>query len=184
MPQKTNPNAGSRSSREPAFLVLGKFRRPHGVRGEIPLELYSELLELLEPGQLVYMGEQHQPLTVEASRWKQDLLLLKFTNLDDRTAVESLTNELVYVKPSQLPELENDEYYFHQLIGLKVSDDEGADLGVLTEILQTGANDVFVVINEAGEETLIPDTEEVILEIDVNGGQMRVAKMKWYGEGD
>ena len=184
MPQKTNPNAGSRSSSEPAFLVIGKLRRPHGVRGEIPLELYSELLELLDPEQTVYVGDHHQPLTVEASRWKQDLLLLKFHTLDDRTAVESLTNSLVFVKSSQLPPLEEGELYYHQLIGLDVYDEEGENLGVLTEILQTGANDVYLVTNEAGEETLIPDTEEAILEIDMDAGRMKVARLKWYGEGD
>jgi 16S rRNA processing protein RimM len=184
MPQNTNPNAGSRSSSEPAFLVVGKLRRPHGVRGEIPLELYSELLELLDPEQTVYIGERHQPLTIEASRWKQDLLLLKFRSLDDRTAVEPLTNALVYVESDQLPSLEAGEYYYHQLIGLKIYDEAGDYLGILTEVLQTGANDVYLVTNEAGEETLIPDTEEAVLEIDVDHSRMTVAKLKWYGEGD
>ena len=184
MPQKTNSNAGSRSSSEPAFLIVGKLRRPHGVQGEIPLELFSELLELLNPGCTVYLGDHHQPLTIEANRWKQDLLLLKFRNLDDRTAVEALTNELVFVESSQLPPLDDGEYYLHQLIGLAVYDEEGDSLGVLTEILQTGANDVYLVTNEAGEETLIPDTDEAILEIDMDAGKMRVAKLKWYGEGD
>jgi 16S rRNA processing protein RimM len=183
MPQKKNPNAGSRSSSEPAFLLVGKFRRPHGVRGEIPLELFSELLELLAPDQTVYIGNRHQPLIVQDSRWKQDLLLLKFHDLDDRTAVEALTNELVYVKTSELPPLDEGEYYYHQLIGLDVYEEE-VYLGVLREILQTGANDVFLVTDEAGNETLIPDTDEAILEIDVDAGRMRVAKMKWYGEGD
>lgn len=183
MPQKMKPNAGSRSSSEPAFLVVGKLRRPHGVQGEIPLELFSELLELLEPEQTVYVGERHQPLVVKDSRWKQDLLLLKFHNMDDRTAVEGLTNDLVYVKTSQLPPLDEGEYYYHQLIGLDVYEEEDY-LGVLTEILQTGANDVYLVTDEAGKETLIPDTDEVVLDIDVNAGIMRVAKMKWYGEGD
>jgi 16S rRNA processing protein RimM len=183
MPQKMKPNAGSRSSSEPAFLVVGKLRRPHGVQGEIPLELFSELLELLEPEQTVYVGERHQPLVVKDSRWKQDLLLLKFHNMDDRTAVEGLTNDLVYVKTSQLPPLDEGEYYYHQLIGLDVYEEEDY-LGVLTEILQTGANDVYLVTDVAGKETLIPDTDEVVLDIDVNAGIMRVAKMKWYGEGD
>ena len=152
MPQKKNPNAGSRSSSEPAFLLVGKFRRPHGVRGEIPLELFSELLELLAPDQTVYVGNRHHPLIVQDSRWKQDLLLLKFYDLDDRTAVEALTNELVYVKTSELPPLDEGEYYYHQLIGLDVYEEE-VYLGVLREILQTGANDVFLVTDEAGNET-------------------------------
>ena len=177
------PNAGSRSSSEPAFLVVGKLRRPHGVQGEIPLELFSKLLELLDPEQTVFVGERHQPLLVEASRWKNDLLLLKFHDLDDRTAAEALTNALVYVKTSQLPSLDEGEYYYHQLIGLDVYEEEEF-LGVLTEVLQTGANDVYLVTDAAGKETLIPDTDEVILEINADAGVMRVAKLKWFGEGD
>ena len=184
MPQKKQQNAGSRSFSEPAFLVIGKFRRPHGVRGEIPLELFSALVDLLAPECTLYIGENHQPLTIQANRWKQELLLLKFLGLDDRTDVEAFTNQLVYVKPDQLPPLDDGEYYYHQMIGLDVENEDGENLGVLTEILQTGANDVFIIINEDGKETLIPDTEEAVLKIDIKAGRMRVAKMKWYGEGD
>jgi len=78
MPQTSEDYAGSQPNREPAFLVLGKLRRAHGVKGEIPLELYTQLTELLVPGSEVFVGEEHQPLTIESTRWKSDLLLLKF----------------------------------------------------------------------------------------------------------
>lgn len=182
--KKMNVNAGSRSSSEPAFLLLGKLRRPHGVRGEIPLELFSDLTELLDPECQVFVGEAHQQLRVESNRWKQDLLLLKFFDLNDRTAVEALTNELIYVKSDQLPPLDDGEYYDHQLVGLKVYEEGGIYLGILTEVLQTGANDVYLITDESGKETLIPDTEGTILGINLDEGSMRVAKLEWYGKGD
>jgi 16S rRNA processing protein RimM len=184
MPQTSEDYAGSQPNSEPAFLVLGKLRRAHGVQGEIPLEIYTQLLDLLVPGSLVYVGEQHQPLTIQATRWKNDLLLLKFEEIGDRTEVSTLTNSLVYVKTGQLPPLGEGEYYFHELIGLNVYTQDGEYLGILMEILETGANDVYLVQNDAGEEILIPAIDQSILEIDLNQEKMVVSRMEWYGEGE
>ena len=185
MPQTSrNKDAGSHSESEPAFLVLGKLRRAHGVKGEIPLEIHSELLDLLAPGCLVYVGKNHAPLNIEATRWKNDLLLLKFKEISDRTEVSVLTNKMVYVSTEQLPVLADGNYYLHELIGLEVYEQEGRHLGTLMEIFETGANDVYVVQNDAGEETLIPATEQTILEVDLNQEKMIVTRMEWYGEGD
>jgi 16S rRNA processing protein RimM len=184
MPQTSEDYAGSQPNREPAFLVLGKLRRAHGVKGEIPLELYTQLTELLVPGSQVFVGEEHQPLTIESTRWKSDLLLLKFEEINDRTEVSALTNELVYIQTGQLPPLGQGDYYFHELIGLNVYTQDGEYLGILMEVLETGANDVYLVQNDAGEEILIPAIEQSILEIDLNQEKMVVSRMEWYGEGE
>lgn len=184
MPQKIEINPGSPQRSEPAFLALGKLRRAHGVLGEIPLEIYTKMLELLTPGALVYVGENHQPLTIEKTRWKTDLLLIRFEGIQDRAVVSELTNELVYVKTSQLPPLPEGDFYYHEIIGLKVYESDGQYLGVLIEALETGANDVYLIRNDKDQEVLIPATDEMILEIDPHQGKMLVAKMVWYGEGD
>jgi 16S rRNA processing protein RimM len=184
MPHKNNHDAGSQIIGEPAFLVLGKLRRPHGVQGEIPLEVYTHLLELLVPESVVYVGEEHHPYKIERTRYKNELLLIKFYEINDRTLVSTLTNQLVYVATEQLPSLSEDEFYLHQLIGLHVYEEDGTSLGILTEILETGANDVYLIEDESGGEILIPATEEMILEIDIEKGEMIVGKMIWYGEGD
>lgn len=184
MPETSEHKAGSPPYSEPAFLVLGKLRRAHGVAGEIPLELHSQMLELMTPGSQVFVGEDHFPLLIESTRWKNDLLLLKFTGINDRTAASEWTNALLFVKTDQLPELSEDEFYLHQLIGLNVYEPDGTFLGVLVEILETGANDVYLIRNETGDEVLIPATEEMILEIDLDQEKMVVARMEWYGEGE
>lgn len=184
MPQNHKKNSGSPHTSEPEFLLLGKLRRAHGVKGEIPLEVYTEMLELLVPDSLVFIGDAYQPLTIEKTRWKQELLLLKFKEIDDRTIVSELTNALVYVRSFQLPPLTEGEIYSHEIVGLSVYTEESEFLGTLVEILETGANDVFIIEDDAGQEILIPDTEEVILEIDLELGKMIVARMDWYGEGD
>ena len=182
MSPKRGNSSGSPRSGEPAFLVLGKLRRAHGVKGEIPLEIYTQMLELLIPENVIYVGEDHQPLTVEKTRWKNELLLIKFKEIDDRTVVSELTNELLYVKTSQLPPLPEGDFYYHELIGLDVYETDGRYLGVLAQILETGANDVYLIQNEAGEEVLIPATEEMILEIDTDQEKIIVARMEWYGD--
>lgn len=184
MPQVTGSEPGSPEDREPAFLVVGKLRRPHGVRGEIPLELYTEMLELLAPEELVFIGESHVPYTIEVTRWKQDLLLIKFAGISDRTIVSQFTNQLVYVPRERLPDLEVGEFYYHELIGLTVVDCHGTYLGILRQIITTKANDVYVVQSDTGDELLFPATEDMILEIDLGTHKMVVGEMEWYGEGD
>ena len=181
MPLETEHLTGSPNDSEPVYLTLGKLRRAHGIKGEIPLEVYTEILELLTPGQVVFVGESHQTLTIEATRWKNNLLLLKFKNLDNREIVSHLTNDLVYVKSDQLPLLDDEAFYYHQLLGLKVFEEDGKFVGHLSEILHTGANDVYLIENEKGEEVLIPAIEDVILEIDLEEQKMVVAKLEWYG---
>jgi len=182
MPKKRGKISGSPDSGEPAFLVLGKLRRAHGVKGEIPLEVFTQMLELITPEETVFVGESHQPFTIEKTRWKNDLLLIKFREIHDRTVVSELTNELLYVKTSQLPPLPDGDFYYHELIGVEVFEADGDYLGVLVQILETGANDVYLVQNDENEEILIPATEEMILEIDPEQEKMIVARLEWYGD--
>jgi 16S rRNA processing protein RimM len=184
MPLRIGNDAGSRSNAEPAFLVLGKLRRAHGVSGEIALEVYTRMPELLSVDQVVYVGETYQPFTIQSTRPKGELLLLKFLEVKDRTEASDLTNLLVYTQSEQLPVLPEDEFYLHELIGLDVFDTDDHYLGVLTEIIETGANDVYLVRDAAGDEVLIAAIEERILEIDLDQGRMIVSTIQWYGEGD
>lgn len=184
IPQQTGIDTGSHQDGEPAFLVIGKLRRAHGVGGEIPVELYTQMLELLAPEQVIYIGESYSPYTIEKTRWKQDLLLVKLKGISDRTMVSQLTNELVYVHRSQLPYLDEGEFYYHELIGLRVYNLNGIYLGILREVLTTKANDVYIIQSESGDEVLIPATEDMIREIDIEQSRMVVGEMEWYGEGD
>jgi 16S rRNA processing protein RimM len=120
MPLKIGNDAGSRTNSEPAFLVLGKLRRAHGVSGEIAVDVYTSMLELLAVREVVYVGEAYQPYIIQSTRWKGNFLLLKFEEVDDRTDVSQLTNALIYTRTDQLPPLDEGEVYLHQLIGLDV----------------------------------------------------------------
>ena len=167
-------NTGSSSIDEPVFVVIGKFRRPHGIKGEVVMTVLTDFPELVQKGQLVYVGERHTPYHVKSVRWHGGDLLVALEELPNRTAVEIFRNIMVYMKAKDVPELPEGEYYIHQLVGLNVITDQGQELGKIKEILITGANDVYLVESEEGKEILLPAIEQVVLDIDHESGKITV----------
>jgi len=166
--------AGSPSSGEPVFLAVGKLGRPHGVRGEIFLHVLTDFPERLAPGVMVFLGPDYQPVEIESRRWHRDALLLLLAGYHTPEAVAALTNQYLFVSAEDRPPLPEGEYYHHQMIGLQVLDEQGQVLGTLSQILETGANDVYVVLPPQGPEILLPAIEDVILEIDPGQRQILV----------
>ena len=138
------------------------------------MTVLTDFPELLEIGQTVYVGQNYQAYKIKSTRWHGEDLLVSLKELEDRTAVEIFRNILVYMKSQDMPAPAEGEYYHHQLVGIDVVTDQGKNLGVLKEVILTGANDVFLVDTPEGEEILLPDTEEVVLKIDLEGGTMLV----------
>lgn len=167
-------SAGSPSPGEPVFLVIGKLRKPHGVRGEISMEVLTDFPERITSGSTVFIGSTHRATPIRSLRWHNQLLLLSFQGYTDLDQVGGLRNQYVYVRSDQLDSLAEDEYYHHQILGLQVFSDSGEPLGVVTTILETGSNDVLVVESPAGKEILLPVIDEVILRIDLAGGTIYV----------
>ena len=159
---------------EPRFLVIGEVAKPHGVRGEVRVLPHTDLPERFTWLETVYLGEENpQPVGVEMARLHQNIVLLKLAGYDDRDAAESLRGELLQVPETEAIPLEEGEYFLYQLEGLAVFSDEGEHLGELTQVLETGANNVFVVSGEKGD-VLLPDIEDVILDIDFENGRITV----------
>jgi 16S rRNA processing protein RimM len=166
------------NSNEPGeieFIAVGQLRRPHGVRGEILMAVWTEFPERLKPGVRVFVGDDHQPVHIQSVREHGDGLLLAFEEYIQREAVGFLRNQVVMVRADDLPPLEDGEVYIHQLLGMTVLE-EGSNrlLGTLVEVLETGANDVYIVKDQLGAETLLPAIDSVIVEIDLPNRQMRV----------
>jgi 16S rRNA processing protein RimM len=172
--QNSNTSTGSSPSDEPVFVLIGKFRRPHGIRGEIRMTVLTDFPELISPGQKIYAGEKHQIYTVRDIRWHGGDMLVSLKELPDRTAVEIFRNIMVYMKSEDMPDLPEGDYFIHQLVGMEVITDQGDKLGILKEILITGANDVYLVESLEGKELLLPATEEVVLDISQESGQILV----------
>jgi 16S rRNA processing protein RimM len=112
-------------------------------------------------------------MPVERARLHQGVIILKLEGCDTRNQAEALRNQWLQVRLEEALTLDEGEFFYYQLIGLQVETVDGEVLGELDEILQTGANDVFVVRGPGGE-LLLPDIPEVILEIDPEAGRMVV----------
>lgn len=169
--------AGSPTPGEPAFIAIGRLRRPHGIVGEMIMEVWTDFPERLRSGKRVYVGEGHLPMRIHRLRpydEYENLMLVTFQECSSREQADELKNLIVYVRVDEVPPLPEGEYYHHQILGLKVITDEGRLLGIVSEILETGAHDVCVVRMADGSEVLLPMVDEVVLEIDLVGGLMRV----------
>lgn len=166
--------AGSPADGEPVFLVIGKLRRPHGVHGEILMDVITDFPERIVPGTLLFVGEQHEEQIVNSVRQNADTLLIAFEAFDSPEEVGVLRNQYLYVRAEDRPPLPSGEYYHHQLIGLPVLTEGGQALGILTNILENAANDVYVVQPQQGPEILLPAIDSVIVDINLEQGEVRV----------
>jgi 16S rRNA processing protein RimM len=167
-------NSSGSPDGEPVYLVVGFLRRAHGVHGEIILDLHTDFPERLRSGKKLFIGEEHKPMTLSGARPHAKGMLLKFTGIDTPEDAGQLRNQWVYVKAAELPRLPEGKIYQHELLGFDVVDERGNSLGNLVEIIETGANDVYVVRNESGKEILLPAISSVILETDLTRRVMRV----------
>jgi 16S rRNA processing protein RimM len=165
-------------SAEPRFLVIGRVLRPHGVRGEVRVEIHTDLPERFTWLKTVYVGKnQPRPVGVEGVRYHKNWALLKLVGYDDREAAGSLRSEWLQVPEAESIPLEEGEYFLFQLVGLQVFTDEELFVGEIGQVLETGANNVFVLNGPFGE-ILIPDIDEVVLDIDFDAKRMLIRPME------
>ncbi|MBE0696179.1 MAG: 16S rRNA processing protein RimM [Anaerolineaceae bacterium] len=172
-------STGSPSEGGPVFLAIGFLRRPHGIKGEIVMDILTDFPERIRTGKKVYVGDEHEPLEIVSLRSHDRALLIRFAGFQTPEEVGRLRNQSVFSKAAELPQLPEGEYYHHQLLGLAVIDEQGKELGILEDILETGANDVYLVKSPAGKELLLPALEDVILDVNLERREMRVRPPDW-----
>jgi 16S rRNA processing protein RimM len=177
--RKNNSDQGSPQPGEPVFILIGKIRRPHGVDGEMMIDPYSESVDRFKPGNKVLIGEDHLPQVIRTRRAMDRAMLITFKDISDPDQAGLFRNKFMYILKDDLPELPDGEYYHFDLVGLNVFDTEDELLGVLTEVLETGANDVYVVKSENGEEILLPAIESVIISVNLKDARMVVKPPEW-----
>jgi len=155
------------------FLAVGRIIGVHGVRGEIKVKQLTDFPERFARGALLFVeGETFQREVVSA-RPHKGALLIKLSGMNDRNAAEILRGKYLFVAREDAMPLAEDEYYEDELVGLMVETMEGELLGELVEIMWTGANEVYIVQGPQGE-VLIPAIADVVQEVDLDAGIMRV----------
>jgi len=154
-------------------LVIGKVTAPRGVRGELKVAIETDDPQRFSLLREVYLGDALVRFEVKRARLHGGQALLQLCGIQDRTAAEEWRNAYVYVPVEDALPLGDGEYYYHQIEGLTVMSIEGEVLGQVTEVLPTGANDVYVVQGTEGE-LLLPALKSVIIRVDLDAGTMLV----------
>jgi 16S rRNA processing protein RimM len=153
-------------------VVVGRIGRPHGVRGEVTVEVRTDDPDLrFVPGAVLRTDPPERgPITIAGVHWHSGTLLLRLEGVDSREAAEAVRNTELVVPVAELPEIEDpDSYYDHQLVGLTARLSDDAVLGEVTAILHE-AQDLLVVRRVEGGEVLIPFVSAIVPTVDLDGG--------------
>ena len=138
------------------------------------MDLHTDFPERLRSGRKLFVGEQHKPVTLAEARSHAKGVLVKFKGIETPEEAGQFRNQWLYVKTSDVPPLPEGQIYQHELFGFEVVDENGSPLGELVEIIETGANDVYVVRDANGREILLPAIPSVILDLDSAHRLLRV----------
>lgn len=164
----------------PEYLVLGRVLRPHGIKGELRVGTMTDYPERVAELDSVFLsrdieGRDAKAFPIESVRLHQDYILVKFSNIPDRNAADRLRDLYMLIDLENAVPLDDDEVYLYELIGLTVQLEDGTRIGTLEDIMETGANDVYVVKSETHGTILIPAHDETVVEVDPDAGHIIVA---------
>lgn len=161
------------------LLQAGVITTTHGIRGEVKVFPTTDDVHRFEDLDSVLLdtGRDYMKLEIENVKYFKQYAILKFKGIDNINDIEKYKGRSLYVTRDQAIPLEEDEYYIADLIGLDVYLESGKKFGVLKDVMETGANDVYIVETEEGKEVLIPAIHECVLDIDVEENRMEIHLM-------
>jgi 16S rRNA processing protein RimM len=162
------------------YLAIGRIVKPHGIRGELSVIVLTDFPERFDNLEWVFVGDEFQadPYRLIQYRWHKQHVLLTLEGVADRDKAEQLAGQLVQIPIEDAVMLPEGDYYLYQLIGLDVYTASGECIGKIEEIIETGANDVYVVRDSARKsEILIPAIPDVIKSVDLDQQQLLIELM-------
>lgn len=161
------------------LLQVGVITSTHGIRGEVKVfpttddaKRFRELKDVM-----LDTGKETLSLEIEGVKFFKQFVILKFKGIDNINDVERYKRCPLFVNREDAVELEEDEYFIADMIGMKVITDEGEEFGTLKDVMETGSNDVYVIRRADGGEVLIPAIKECILDVDIPGRLMKIHVM-------
>ncbi|MDO4395511.1 MAG: ribosome maturation factor RimM [Clostridia bacterium] len=152
-------------------IKIGRIVNAVALRGEVKVYNYSGYRERYEELDSILVEDKEYE--IEKVRYQQEMVILKLQGVNDRNAAEALKNRDVYITEEDLVELPEDTFYIRDLIGLKVVDDSGV-IGVMKDVLQPSAQDVYVIKTDGGQELMVPAVKEFVKEINLKEGYVKV----------
>ncbi len=161
-------------------LRVGVIIKPHGIKGEVkvypttdsPLR-FNEITHV----NIIQQGKAIGDVKVAGVKFFKDIVIIKLKGYNDINEVEALKGAELYIPREEGAELEDGEYYIADIIGMEVITDDGVRLGTVKDVMETGANDVYVVEREGGKELLLPAIKQCILDTNIDENVMTVHLM-------
>jgi len=172
--RKQQKSKGKSAQQPDSYLEVGRIIRPHGVRGMVVIASEAQYIASLPPGTTLYLDASRTPYQIARISRHQSRYLLSLESVNTREEAELLRNTRVFLDMTDLPELKRDEYYYWQFIGLRVEDQQNRTLGTVKDILETGANDVYILETPSGKEILIPAIKDVVKTVDLDQGLIQI----------
>lgn len=158
------------------LLQVGVITNTHGIKGEVKVfPTTDDPQRFLKLDQVIIdTGKEHKTIEIEQVKFFKQFVILKFRGIDHIEEVEKYKSNPLLITRQQAVELEEDEYFIADLIGMTVESDQGEVLGIIRNVLQTGANDVYCIGNNQEDEILIPAIKECVLTVDTQENKMKV----------
>ena len=161
------------------LLKVGVITTTHGVRGEVKVYPTTDADRFLDLEYvLLDTGREKRKLEIQNVKYFKNLVILKFKGIDNINDIEMYKQRELWVPREEAQELDEDEYYIADLIGMKIVTEDGTSVGILKDVMETGANDVYVVQDAQGKELLLPAIHQCILDVDIEKNIMTVHLMK------
>ena len=155
------------------YLLIGEVLKPQGVKGDVKVRpITCDIFRFEDLDEVFFVKDgEYSPIGVSLVRMDEDAVYLHFDGIDDRNLAETIRGNLLYVDREHAVELEEDENFIVDIIGLKGIDDEGNEYGKLVDVMQPGGNDVYV-FRDRRREVLVPALKTAILKVDLEAGVM------------
>lgn len=160
------------------FLEIGKIVAPHGIHGQVRVQAWCDDAEMLTEFDTLYFDGGKTPVVITAAGVHKNVVLMKLEGVDDMNAAQTLRNRILYVPREELV-LDERTYFIQDLVGMQVVDaDDGHCYGTLTDVMQTGANDVYEITTPEHQKVLIPAIKDVIIDTDLDADRMTIRPLK------
>ena len=161
------------------LLKVGVITTTHGIRGEVKVYPTTDADRFLDLEYvLLDTGREKRKLEIENVKYFKNLVILKFRGIDNINDIEMYKKRELWIPREEGQELGEDEYYIADLLGMNVVLEDGTEFGTLKDVMETGANDVYIIDSNEHGEVLLPAIKECILDVDLEKNTMTVHLMK------
>ena len=161
-------------------LQVGVISSTHGVRGEVKVFPTTDDVTRFRQLKKVYLdtGREMLPLEIQNVKFFKQFAILKFKGIDNINDIEKYRGKSLMIDREDAVDLDEDEYFIADMIGMKVYTEDGSEFGTLKDVMETGANDVYIIDSLEHGEVLIPAIRECILDVDMDGERMTIHLME------